>query len=63
MKLNAWVSSIRTQAKGVTDKKIEGFFQLIPGEATMERVKLLIGQLDYIYPLTPVSLIFTSKYI
>jgi uncharacterized protein DUF6532 len=55
MKLNARVSSIRTQAKGVTDKKVEGFFQLIPGEETMERVKLLIGEMNYIYPLTSVS--------
>lgn len=55
MKLNARVSSIRTQAKGVTDKKVEGFFQLVPGEETMECVKSLIGQLNYVYPLMPVS--------
>ena len=55
MKLNAWVSSIRTQAKGVTNKKVEAFFQLILGEETMEHVKLLIGQLNYIYLLMSVS--------
>ena len=64
MKLNVRVSSIRTQAKGVIDKKVEGFFQLIPGEETMECVKLLIGEMNYTYLLMSVSqLISTTQNI
>ena len=44
-----------SEAKGVTDKKVEGFFQLIPGEVTVEHVKVLVRKLNYIYPLTSVS--------
>jgi hypothetical protein len=48
---------LRTQCKKVTDSKVEGFYQLIPGDEAIKLVKALTDEnQDYLYPLKPVRI-------
>ncbi|KAF8811591.1 hypothetical protein BYT27DRAFT_7062984, partial [Phlegmacium glaucopus] len=49
--INARVSNLRTRPKGITNKKVEGFYQLLAGDDAGSRVKALTNEdQDYIYP-------------
>ncbi|KJA19342.1 hypothetical protein HYPSUDRAFT_143866 [Hypholoma sublateritium FD-334 SS-4] len=51
--INARISLLRTQSKGITDKKVEGFYQLVSGSEAEKRVKELTNEdQNYIYPMT-----------
>ena len=51
LQINARVSNLRTRPKGITDKKVEGFYQLLAGDDAGSRVKALTNEdQDYIYP-------------
>lgn len=48
--LNSRVASIRTRAKEFTDKKVEGFYQLVGGDECRKRVNEYTKHINYIYP-------------
>jgi len=48
--LNARVAGIRTRAKEFTDKKVEGFYQLVGEEESKKRVSEYTKSVNYIYP-------------
>lgn len=48
--LNSRVASIGTCAKEFTDKKVEGFYQLVGGEECRKRVIEYTKHINYIYP-------------
>jgi len=51
LQINALVSNLRTRPKGISDKKVEGFYQLLAGDDAGSRVKALTNEdQDYIYP-------------
>jgi len=51
LQINARISNMRTRPKGITDKKVEGFYQLLAGDDAGSRVKTLTNEdQDYIYP-------------